>query len=72
MYHLFLCSSTFIQDRFKIGRALPQLHKSCETFYRSNSRWSKASFDTLLKKAGFMWYGATKIHLDKSEVPIQR
>ena len=45
IYYLLLYSITFLQDRFKIGRALPQLHKNCETFYRSNSRWSNASFD---------------------------
>ena len=45
IYYLLLYSATF-QDRFKIGRALSQLHKNYETFYRSNSRWPGASFDT--------------------------
>ena len=47
MYYLLLYSNTFLQlqDCFKIGRALPQLHKNCETFCRSNSRWPNASFD---------------------------
>ena len=45
IYYLLLYSNTF-QDSFKIGRTLPQLHKNYETFYRSNSRWLDASFDT--------------------------
>ena len=42
---LLLDSNTF-QDHFKIARALPQLHKSCEIFYRSNLRWPAAFLDT--------------------------
>ena len=45
IYYILLYSITFLQDRFKVGRALPQLHKNCETFYRSNSRWVSASFE---------------------------
>ena len=44
-YYLLLYPSTF-QDHFEVARALPQLHKNCETFYRSNSRWPDASFGT--------------------------
>ena len=69
LYYLLLHSTTF-QGCFKIGRALPQLHKSYEIFYRSNSRWL-AMFPSILEKAGFR-YGATKIHLGQSEVLIQR
>ena len=68
IYYLLLYSTTF-QDHFTIGRALPQLQKGYETFYRSNSRQTDASFDT--KKAG-LTYSATKIHLGQSEVPVQR
>ena len=46
IYYLLLYCNTFLQDCFKIGRALPQLHKHCETFYRSDSGWPNASFDT--------------------------
>ena len=60
IYHLLLHSTTF-QGCFKIGRALPQLHKNYETFYRSNSRWPATS-PSILKKAGLR-YSATKIHL---------
>ena len=45
LYCLLLCSNTY-QDQFKIGRALPQLHKNCEIFYRSNSRWLAAFLNT--------------------------
>ena len=45
-YYLLWYSNTFLQDRFKIRRALPQLQKNCETFYRSNSRWKNVYFDT--------------------------
>ena len=69
IYYLLLHSTT-IQGCFKIGRALPQLHKNYETFYRSNSRWP-ATFPLILKKAGLR-YRATKINLGQSEVPIQR
>ena len=34
-----LLYSNILQGLFKIGRAVPQLHKNCEIFYRSNSRW---------------------------------
>ena len=43
LYCLLLYSNTF-QDHFKTGRALPQLHKNCKTFYRSNVRWLATSF----------------------------
>ena len=44
IYYLLLYSNIF-QGHFKIGRALPQLHKNCETFYIQvscckNSFWS--------------------------------
>ena len=45
IHYLLLYSTTF-QDRHKIGRALPQLLKNYETFYRSNSRWPDGLFDT--------------------------
>ena len=45
IYYLLLYSNT-LQDNFKIQRTLPRLHKNYETFYRSNSRWLDASFDT--------------------------
>ena len=69
IYYLLLHSTTF-KGCFKIGRALPQLHKNYETFYRSNSRWPATS-PSILKKAGLR-YSATKIHLGQSEVPVQR
>ena len=53
IYSLLLYSTTF-QDRFKIERALPQLHKNYETFYGSNSRWPDSSFDTGKKPAAGM------------------
>ena len=68
IYYLSLYSTTF-QGHYKIGRALPQLHKNYETFYSSNSRWLDASFNT---KKSRLRYGATKIHLGQSEVPVQR
>ena len=69
IYYLLLHSTT-IQGCFKIGRALPQLHKNYETFYRSNSRWLAMS-PSILKKDNVR-YSATKIHLGQSEVPVKR
>ena len=60
IYYLLRDSTTF-QGCLKIGRALPQLHKNYETFYRSNSRWPATS-PSILKKAGLR-YSATKTHL---------
>ena len=68
MYCLSLYSTTF-QDHFKIGRALPQLHKNYETFYSLNTRWPDGSFNT---EKSQLRYGATKIHLGQSEVPVER
>ena len=45
LYCLLLYSNT-LQGHFKIGRALPQLYKNCEIFYRSNSRWPAAFLGT--------------------------
>ena len=36
------------------GRALPQLHKNCKTFYRSNVRWPATSFKYWKKLASGM------------------
>ena len=41
LYCLLLYSNT-LWGLFKIGRTLSQLHKNCEIFYRSNSRWPTA------------------------------
>ena len=68
IYCLSLYSTTF-QDHFKIGRALPQLHKNYETFYRSNSRCPDVCFDT---EKDCPRYGTTKINLGQSEVPVQK
>ena len=55
IYYSLLDASTFLQDRFKIGRVLSQVHKSCETFYGSNSRWPNASFDIEKNRLQVVW-----------------
>ena len=59
-------STTFL-GCFNIGRALTQLHKNYETFYRLNPRWLVPS-PSILKKAIVL----QNIHLGQSEVSVLR
>ena len=59
----------FFQKRFKIVRALPQLHKNNE--HLTDQIQDGQVSPSILKKASFR-YGATKIYLGQSELPVQR
>ena len=69
IYCLLLYSN--LQGHFKIGRALPQLYKNCEIFYRSNSRWP-AAFLSTEKSQLQVWCYKNSSCLGQSEVPVQR